>query len=113
MQIYDDISTRATPQNAITLYAKLSLNSIREIPQYPTPHPKDIHVEVDARKSNISVSRLKRYPLDVELLTSDTKIPEIIRHIEGPTIIYTESVTGIDPKLSKAVEDDGYSMHCI
>lgn len=31
---YDDISTRAITHNAVTLYKKLSLNSIREIPQH-------------------------------------------------------------------------------
>ena len=37
------------------------------------------------------------------------KIPEIIRHIEGQTIIYTEYVTDIIEKLSNAVEAAGYT----
>jgi superfamily II DNA or RNA helicase len=37
-KIYDDLSTRPTPQNAVKLYEKLSLMSIREIPPYPPPH---------------------------------------------------------------------------
>jgi hypothetical protein len=40
---------------------------------------------------------------------SDVKIPEIIRHIEGQTIIYTEYVTGIFEKLSRAVEAADYT----
>jgi hypothetical protein len=40
---------------------------------------------------------------------SDAKIPEIIRHIQDQTIIYTEYVTDIIEKLSKAVKAAGYS----
>jgi hypothetical protein len=39
----------------------------------------------------------------------NAKTPEIIKHIEDQTIIYTEYVTDIIEKLSKAVEDAGYS----
>jgi len=102
-KIYDDISTRPTPQNAVKLYEKLSLISIREIPLYPPPHREDIDVEVDIRGSNISIKELKRNPLTVERLISDAKIPKIIGHIQGPTIIYTEYVTGIVEKLREAV----------
>jgi hypothetical protein len=55
-KIYDDISTRPTPQNAVKLYEKLSLMSIREIPLYPPAHREDIDVEVDIIGSNISIT---------------------------------------------------------
>ncbi len=109
-KIYDDISTRPTPQNAVKLYEKLSLISIREIPPYPiSVYTEHIDVEIDIRKSNISAKELIRNPLTVERLASDAKIPEIIKHIQGTTIIYTEYVTDIVEKLSKAVEDAGYT----
>jgi superfamily II DNA or RNA helicase len=109
-KIYDDISTRPTPQNAVKLYEKLSLISIREIPQYNiSVLPEHIDVETDIRKSKIRATELIRNPLTVERLASDAKIPEIMKHIQGPTIIYTEYVTDIIEKLSKAVEDAGYT----
>ena len=106
---YNDVSTRPIIHNAVTLYKKVSLISIREIPQYPIIPPKDVIVEVDIRKCNINIKKLKNNPLEIELLTIDSKIPEIIKHIQGPTIIYTQYVTGIIPKLRKAVQGTGYS----
>ncbi|MGH9984873.1 MAG: DEAD/DEAH box helicase family protein, partial [Nitrososphaeraceae archaeon] len=106
---YDDISTRPLTHNAVTLYKKLSLISIREILQYPVIPPKDVIVEVDIRKCDINIKKLKNNPLEVELLTIDAKIPEIIKHIQGPTIIYTQYVTGIISKLRSAVQAAGYS----
>ena len=106
---YDDISTRPITHNAVTLYKKLSLISIREIPQYPVILPKDVIVEVDIRKCDIDTKKLKNNPLEIELLTIDAKIPEIIKHIQGPTIIYTQYVTGIISKLRSAVQGARYS----
>jgi superfamily II DNA or RNA helicase len=109
-KIYDDIATTPTIPNAVTLYEKLSLVSIRELPEYDT----DVHTEhIDVksqmpRNDIISIKELKRNPLTIERFLSDVKIPEIIRHIEGQTIVYTEYVTDIIEKLSKAVEDAGY-----
>ena len=40
-KIYDDVATRPTIPNAVTLYEKLSIVSIRELPQYDI----DVHTE--------------------------------------------------------------------
>jgi superfamily II DNA or RNA helicase len=110
-KIYDDVATNPTIPNAVTLYEKLSLVSIRELPKYDLDvHTEHIDVKTQIPENNIiSVKELKRNPLTIERFLSDAKIPEIIRHIEGQTIIYTEYVTDIIEKLSKAVEDAGYS----
>jgi hypothetical protein len=55
----------------------------------------------------IGIKELKRNPLTIERFLSDAKIPEIVRHIENETIIYTEYVTDVIEKLSKAVEAAG------
>jgi reverse gyrase len=60
-------------------------------------------------QNNVDVKELKSNPLTIERLLVDTKIPEIIRHVEDQTIIYTEYVTNIIDKLSKDVENAGYS----
>jgi hypothetical protein len=106
---YDDLSNRPTTHNAVKLYEKLSLISIREIPQYPvSEHVEPVYVDVDIIKSGIRAKQLKG-PLDFEKLTLDAKIPEIIKHISGPTVIYTEYVREIIDKISNAVKDAGYS----
>jgi superfamily II DNA or RNA helicase len=108
-KIYDDVATRPTIPNAVTLYEKLSLVSIRELPRYDIDVRTE-HIDVKTQfhvNNNISIKQLKRNPLTIERFLSDAKIPEIIRYIRDQTIIYTEYVTDIIEKLSKAVEDAG------
>ena len=59
---------------------------------------------------NIGIKQLKSNPLSTEQFLTDARIPEIIKHINGQTIIYTEYVTDVIEKLSKAVESAGYSF---
>src|SRR5919202_4517622 len=110
-KVYDDVSTNPTIPNAVTLYEKLSIVSIRELPKYDVDVSTE-HIDVKTqipRNDIISIKELKRNPLTIERFLSDAKIPEIIRHIEDQTIIYTEYVTDIIEKLSNAVEAAGYS----
>jgi putative methyltransferase/helicase-like protein len=109
-KIYDDIATKPTIPNAVTLYEKLSTISIRELPQYNIDVDTK-HIDVKAQRSeNTSIKELKSNPLTIERFLTDAKIPEIIKHIEeDQTIIYTEYITDIIDKLSKAVQDAGYS----
>jgi hypothetical protein len=96
-KIYDDVSTKPTIPNAVTLYEKLSLVSIRELPKYDVDidtKPIDVKTQIPPNDI-ISLNELKRNPLTIERFLSDAKIPEIIRHIEDQTIIYTEYVTDI------------------
>jgi hypothetical protein len=96
-KIYDDVATNPTIPNAVTLYEKLSLISIRELPKYDVDIDTE-HVDVKTRiHSNniISIKELKSNPLTIERFLSDVKIPEIIIHIQDQTIIYTEYVTDI------------------
>ena len=109
-KVYDDVATKPTIPNAVTLYEKLSTISIRELPKYSVD--LDTHViDVDAqRPADISVKHLKSNPLAIEKFLTDARIPEIIKLIDGQTIIYTEYVEDIIKKLSKAIEDAGYSF---
>jgi reverse gyrase len=47
--------------------------------------------------------------LAIEQFLTDARIPEIVKLIDGRTIIYTEYVTNVIEKLSNAVENAGYS----
>jgi hypothetical protein len=89
-KIYDDVSTNPTIPNAVTLYEKLSLVSIRELPKYDIDiRTEDIDVKTQIPTNEITIKELKSNPLTIERFLSDAKIPEIIRHIEDQTIIYT------------------------
>jgi superfamily II DNA or RNA helicase len=108
-KVYDDVAVRPTIPNAVTLYEKLSTISIRELPRYSV----DINthtIDVTAHKpTDISVRHLKSNPLAIEKFLTDARIPEIIKLIDGQTIIYTEYVEDIIQNLSTAVHNAGYS----
>ena len=108
-KVYDDVAVRPTIPNAVTLYEKLSTISTRELPSYSVDI--DTHtIDVTAHKpTDISVRHLKSNPLAIEKFLTDARIPEIVKLIDGQTIIYTEYVEDIIQKLSKAVDDFGYS----
>lgn len=109
-KIYDDVATRPTIPNAVTLYEKLSTVSIRELPKYFAD--LDTHViDVAAqRPADMSVKHLKGNPLKIEKFLTDARIPEIIKLIDGQTIIYTEYVEDIIKKLTDAIEKAEYSL---
>ena len=96
-KIYDDIATTSTVFNAVNLFAKLSLHSVRQKQKYPI---KPIFTDVQApQPDNSTIIQLKAHPLMME-----ARIPQIIKNINGKTIIYTEYVTKIVEKLGDAVQ---------
>jgi superfamily II DNA or RNA helicase len=108
-KIYDDVAVRPTIPNAVTLYEKLSTISIRELPSYSVDIDTDT-IDVTAHKpTDISVRHLKSNPLAIEKFLTDARIPEIVKLIDGQTIIYSEYVEDIVQNLSKAVENAGFS----
>src|SRR5207249_2685938 len=80
----------------------------REIPKYKSTvlPPDNVEVYVDKQAHSWE---LKKNPLLIEQYLTQARIPEIIKKINGPTIIYTEYVTGIVQQLRKAVEDAGFT----
>lgn len=105
---YHDVETRPTIPNAVNMYQKFMLLSVREKCEYSSV--KTHFLEVEAPKpTGATVKQLLRYPLQIENLLTDARIPEIIKHIDGQTIIYTEYVTGIISKLETAVKTAGFS----
>lgn len=109
-KIFDDVATRATIPNAVTLYEKLTNISIREMPDYQIKTETKI-IDVEAsRPSSITIQQLKSNPLSIEQILTDSRIPEIVKLIEGQTVIYTEYVEKIIEKISQAVRDAGYSF---
>ena len=114
-KVYDDIAVRSTVPNAVSLYEKMTNLSIRQIPNYKISVDRN-YVEVSREKPpGISLLLLHKYPLAIEQFLTDARIPEIIKRIEGQTIIYTEYVGSSFPKqpsildkLEKAVKEAGF-----
>jgi len=111
-KVYDDVVTRATIPNAVTLYQKLSTLSISELPRYSIGIQRhDIEVEAPRPTNGVhSIRQLKSNPLAIEQLLTAARIPKIIECIDGQTIIYIEHVIEVIGKLSDAVRASGYSL---
>jgi len=108
-KVYDDLVTRHTIPNAVALYEKLSTVSIRQIPNYPKY--RDERVDVDANKPDEEqIKYLNNNPLAIEQILTEARLPQIIKRINGQTIIYTEYVTEIIDKIGKAVDEAGYKF---
>ena len=108
-KIYDDLSTRPTIPNAVSLYEKLSKISIRQIPNYDISVEKEFVTVKAPIPSKDKITSMSRNPLSVEQILTEYRIPEIINRISGQTIIYTEYVTDIVEKIAYAVRNEGYS----
>ena len=103
-KVYDDISTKPTVPNAVTLYEKITTNSIRQIPNYKISVVENV-VDVEAeRPSGTSLAQLNSRPLAIEQYLTDARIPEIVKRIKGQTIIYTEYVGTSIPKKETILE---------
>ncbi len=115
-KIYDDVSTKPTVPNAVTLYEKITMNSIRQIPNYKINVVKnEIDVESE-RPTGTSLAELNSRPLAIEQYLTDARIPEMIQRIDGPTIIYSEYVGTANPskdtilkKIESAVKEKGFT----
>jgi len=113
---YDRISTRPTVPNAVELYRQFTINSIRYKPNYDI---SVINKEVDVdseRPTGTSLKELNSKPLAIEQHLTDARIPEIIKRIDGPTIIYSEYVGSsiknkqtIIETIENALKEKGYS----
>ena len=108
-KIYHDISTKSTVPNAVTLYEKITNNSIRQIPNYKLPIIEDINVEAE-RPTGTSLAELNSRPLAIEQHLTNVRIPQIIKRINGQTIIYTEYVGTAIPNKPSILENIGNAV---
>ena len=107
---YADLATSDRISNAVTMHEKMALVSVRERRSYAR---EEHNIEVKAPFNGLTKQRyaeLKSNPLNIEKILTPARIPEIIKNIEGKTIIYTEYVgNGLVEELTQAVNKAGYS----
>lgn len=115
-KIYDDISTKPTVPNAVTLYEKMTNLSIRHMPNYKISVDIQYQDVICEKPPGTSLALLHKYPLAIEQFLTDARIPEIIKRIEGQTIIYSEYVGSSFPNrptimdnIANSVEKTGFS----
>ncbi|MBT7815181.1 MAG: DEAD/DEAH box helicase family protein, partial [Polaribacter sp.] len=111
----DHLKTRSTTNNAVKMYQELSNKSIRQIPNYKKPQDNRIDVNLDSLTDE-QKQFLTNKPMAMEQILTDVRLPEIIKRIDGQTIIYTEYLGTDDPtktriidKIQSAVKLAGFS----
>lgn len=109
---HKDIDTTVNVNNCMYLFQKLSTIGTRYLPQYQVgikeePHYvdcSDVVEEIREKGANqISV-------LALELILTRKRIPEIIKHLEKKTVIYTHYIKGIGELLAEAISKEGYTV---
>ena len=114
-EMYDNISTNPTTSNAVTLFKYMTPMSIRQIPKYKEYDKQYVEVETDVPERKTLVE-LHKKPLAIEQVLTDARIEEIIKRIDGQTIIYTEYLGSSFPnepriidKIRNAVTEAGFT----
>ena len=109
---HKDIDTNVNVNNCMYLFQKLSTIGTRYLPKYQVgivEDPRyidcsDVVEEIREKGANrISV-------LDLELILTKKRIPEIIKHLEKKTLIYTHYIKGIGELLAEAISKEGYTV---
>ncbi|MDH3203337.1 MAG: SNF2-related protein [Nitrosopumilus sp.] len=112
---FNELNTQPYVGNAVALYEKFTILSIRQLPSYEKARYEFAEVEAPLPDRE-TIARLKGTPLAIEQLLTEARIPEILKRIEGQTIIYSEYVGSVLPGkptilniLSNAVTNAGFS----
>ena len=89
-KIFNRLETKPTAPNATTLYEKFTNISIRQKPNY---NAKLHYWDVDAPTPHEAIGKyMIGNPMAIEQYLTDFRLPEILKHIDGQTIIYTDYV---------------------
>ena len=99
----DHLKTRSTTKNAVKIYQELSNRSIRQIPNYKKPIDMRIDVNIDSITDNQKLF-LSNQPMAMEQILTEIRLPEIIKRIDGQTIIYTEYLGTADPNKTRIID---------
>lgn len=110
---HKDIETKVNVNNCMYLFQKLSTIGTRYLPKYEVNIDIKPPIEIDCSEvideikekgsRNIKI-------LELELILTRIRIPEIIKNLEKKTIIYTHYIKGIGEILAEAISKAGYTV---
>jgi hypothetical protein len=108
-EIHDDILTRPTVSNCMTLHQRMVTVGIRQVPKYDQRYDQvEIPVDCTGFLDEIrSLGRRSGSPLALEQILIRAKLPTILDNIVPKTLIYTHNVEQIDRVLWDAVRATG------
>ena len=109
---HKDIDTTVNVNNCMYLFQKLSTIGTRYLPQYQVGiKEKNHYIDCSDVVEEIREKGANRISvLDLELILTRKRIPEIIKHIEKKTVIYTHYIKGIGELLAEAISNEGYTV---
>ena len=110
---HNDIDTKATVSNCISLYKKLMVLGTRYSPNYKMQFNKQI-IDVDCSHmlDKIQALQFNNGPLALERILTEVRLPSILQQLQPgrKTLIYSYYIDGIDEMLVTAVKAAGYKV---
>lgn len=109
---YDDLNHVPTVSNCMSLYQKLSTVGIRWMPDYKqTINELEINVDCSSYISDIKrVCGPGSNYVDLEIILTKARLPEIKKYIKPKTLIYTHYVKEILGILKEEIEKEGWKV---
>ncbi len=109
--VHDDLDTRTTIANCMSLHQRLVRLGIRWMPEYNIVED-EVRVPVDCSEFLDEIRALgsSGSPLKLEQILTKARLPEIRRQVRRKTLIYTHYIAGIDRMLRDALVDDGWTV---
>ncbi|MBD2741404.1 DEAD/DEAH box helicase family protein [Coleofasciculus sp. FACHB-1120] len=108
---HDELDIRPTIPNCMKLHQRLVSLGIRWMPEYNLGY-EQIEIPVDCSEFIEEIRALGQNgtPLELEKILTRARLPDIRRHIQPKTLIYTHYIQGIDRLLREALEEDRWKV---
>ncbi len=109
--VHDDLETRTSVANCMSLHQRLVTLGIRWMPEYDLIED-EIRVPVDCSVFLDEIRALgsSGSPLKLEQILTRARLPEVRRQVRPKTLIYTHYIDGIDRVLRDALVADGWTV---
>jgi hypothetical protein len=112
---HDELDTRPTVPNCMSLHQRLVTLGIRWMPDYHKLlgyECREERIEVDCGPFLGEIRNLggKGSPLALEQVLTRARLPIIRQHVQRKTLIYTNYIEGIDRALREALVADGWRV---
>lgn len=109
--VHDDLATRATVSNCVSLYKKFVSHGIRWVPQYDYK----LNMTIEDIDCSEYLNEIKQHYcpggyVSLEAILTKAKIPFILDNLKSKTIVYTHYLKGILGVLQEAIEQKGWKI---
>jgi hypothetical protein len=109
---HDELKTKPTVDNCISLYQKFVSHGIRWLPQYNYQLNVYDDISIDCTDFITEIKQQSQFGsmVDLEIILTKAKIPFILANLKPKTIVYTHYVKDILLLLQNAIELQGWNV---